>query len=85
MFIIDDLPSAYVSRETSPTVKYEEGIPLGYIDENNNYFIYNHFEFLISIHETMEDKDAYRIVGFKVEPLSYFIFNSSSNTSYRVM
>ncbi len=62
------MPSAYVTREASPSVRYEEGIPVGYIDENNEYYIYNHFDFLIHIHETMEDKDAFRIVGFKVEP-----------------
>jgi hypothetical protein len=71
-FYIDDLPSAYISKkEETPTVKYENGIPIGTFDDHyKQYLIYNHLEFIIQIHDTLDDKESFRIVGFKVEPRS---------------
>jgi hypothetical protein len=50
-FLVDNLPSAYVIRNESKSkavVKYENGIPVGYVDGyTNEYYIYNHFEFTV--------------------------------------
>jgi hypothetical protein len=69
---VDDLPSAYVTKvEGTPTVKYENGVPIGrYNSTENQYYILNHLEMTIQVHETMDDKESYRIVGFKIEPMS---------------
>lgn len=71
-FFIDELPSAYIARDhDTATIKYENGIPIGYYDSaTNEYFIYNHLEFIIQAHETIHDESSYRIVGFKVEPIT---------------
>ena len=54
-----------------PTIKYQNGIPVGTIDpDTKKYILYNHLDFKIQVHEGIEDKDSFRIVGFKVEPIS---------------
>ena len=49
-------------------------MPIGHIEPNNdgslNYYIHNHLELTVQIHETLDDSNAFRIVGFKVEPMS---------------
>lgn len=84
-FYIDDLPSAFVSRNKTlhdddesvsdetkgKTVRYENGIPVGsWEKEKGEYYINNHLDFTVQVHETLDDKDSFRIVGFKVEPIS---------------
>jgi hypothetical protein len=60
----------YVKRsKDSVDMKYESGIPVGYI-ENGEYFIYNHHEFTISLQKTFDDQTVFRVIGFKVEPFS---------------
>jgi len=70
--LVDELPSAFIQRsEEKATVKYENGIPLGILDKgDNNIYVYNHLEFTIQVHETIDDENTYRIVGFKIEPIS---------------
>ena len=41
---------------------------LGYEESANSYVLYNHVNIIIEYHEV--DEDAFRIVGFYVEPLS---------------
>lgn len=75
---LDDLPSAYITNEEAPIVKYESGIPLGEIHRIMNedsglykeYYTYNHHDIVIEVHESIDDADMYRIVGFRVEPQS---------------
>ena len=55
---IDELPSAYVSegQKNSSVIKYENGIPIGkYNRSENKYYIFNHLEMTVQIHETMDD------------------------------
>ena len=80
MFYLDKLPSArgffdLVSKE-SYTI-YQGGIPLGFYEESNNnekeeYNIYNHFTFKVSLHEVISNtgKKRYEIVGFTTYPSS---------------
>ena len=80
MFYLDKLPSArgyfdIVSKE-SYTI-YQGGIPLGFYEEKSNnekeeYNIYNHFTFKVSLHEIISNlgKKRYEIVGFTTYPSS---------------
>ena len=80
MFYLDKLPSArgyfdLISKE-SYTI-YQGGIPLGFYEEKNNnekdeYNIYNHFTFKVSLHEVISNvgKKRYEIVGFTTYPSS---------------
>ena len=80
MFYLDKLPSArgffdLISKE-SYTI-YQGGIPLGFYEEKNNnekeeYNIYNHFTFKVSLHEIISKtgKKKYEIVGFTTYPSS---------------
>lgn len=46
-------------------MKYENGLPLGFYDRTTDlYYAYNHLEMTIQVHETMDDEESYRIVGF---------------------
>lgn len=63
-FYVDDLPSAW--KEEGATVKYENGIPIGSFLEQGQLIVYNHLNFVVQVHETLDDKEAFRIVGFKV-------------------
>ena len=80
MFYLDKLPSArgffdLISKE-SYTI-YQGGIPLGFYEEKNNnekeeYNIYNHFTFKVSLHEIISNTGIkrYEIVGFTTYPSS---------------
>ena len=80
MFYLDKLPSArgffdLISKE-SYTI-YQGGIPLGFFEEKNNnemeeYYIYNHFSFKVSLHEIISNtgNKRYEIVGFTTYPSS---------------
>mmetsp|Transcript_20218 Transcript_20218/g.19158 ORF Transcript_20218/g.19158 Transcript_20218/m.19158 type:complete len:114 (+) Transcript_20218:275-616(+) len=77
-WFMDNLPSAFVSREDNEPVTYISGIPIGEvsmnINENGNlyrqYSIYNHHDITIELHENLNDNSSFTIVGFKVEPRS---------------
>lgn len=57
-WVIDGLPGAYLKKEDNEQlIKYESGIPIGYHDKiTGNYYVYNHHQFTIKIHETYDDK-----------------------------
>jgi len=71
--IIDNLPLAVQLRDESnlPLEFYEEGYPLGFkISENDSpdyFYIYNHLQFQIRIHENPESFEGFRVVGFIVD------------------
>ena len=79
-FYLDKLPSArgyidYITKE-SYTI-YQGGIPLGFYEEmkdneEEEYFIYNHFTFKVSLHEIISKtgNKTYEIVGFTTYPSS---------------
>ena len=80
MFYLDKLPSARgyfdIITKESYTL-YQGGIPLGFYEEKNNnekeeYNIYNHFTFKVSLHEIISKTGAkrYEIVGFTTYPSS---------------
>jgi transmembrane 9 superfamily protein 2/4 len=67
---LDNLPAVlknYNIEFNSSSFDLSSGIPLGYIYDNN-YYIYNHYQFHILINEKSRSK--YNIVGFQVVPLS---------------
>ena len=69
-WILDKLPAGLIiynkeSKQTS--LKYFNGIPLGY-EKDGNYYIYNHYQFHILLNKI--DDDKYNVVGFNIMPLS---------------
>ena len=69
-WIVDKLPAGLLlfnkeSRQTS--LKYFNGIPLGYID-NGVFYIYNHYQFHILLNKI--DDDKFNVVGFNIMPIS---------------
>ena len=69
-WIVDKLPAGLLlfnkeNRQTS--LKYFNGIPLGYID-NGVFYIYNHYQFHILLNKI--DDDKFNVVGFNIMPIS---------------
>ena len=71
---LDDLPGALINRneEEQQAEKFSSDIPIGYISKEGDgiSYLYNHLDMTISVHETLDDPFSFRIVGFKVEPMS---------------
>ena len=69
-WIVDKLPAGlivYNKEEKTTSLKYFNGIPLGYYLDNE-YYIYNHLQFHILLNKLANDK--YNVVGFNILPLS---------------
>jgi transmembrane 9 superfamily member 2/4 len=62
------LPAASILDTDQYVSTQYVGYPVGYVDGANGYALYNHVNIIIEYHEI--DEDAFRIVGFYVEPLS---------------
>ncbi len=67
-WIIDNLPAASIMDSDQFITTQYVGFPVGYQDEKSNHYIYNHVNIILDYHQV--DADAYRIVGFYVEPIS---------------
>jgi transmembrane 9 superfamily protein 2/4 len=68
-WIIDNLPAASViDTEQYILTSYSRGFPVGYFDEDRNHYLYNHVNIILKYHEV--GPDAFRVVGFYVEPFS---------------
>ena len=69
-WIVDKLPAGLIvyNPETKQTsLKYFNGIPLGYHSEGV-FYIYNHYQFHILLNKI--DEDRYNVVGFNILPMS---------------
>ena len=69
-WIVDKLPAGLIlyNEETKQTsIKYFNGIPLGYV-KDGNFYIYNHYQFHILLNKI--DEDRYNVVGFNILPIS---------------
>ncbi len=69
-WIVDKLPAGLIlyNKETKQTsLKYFNGIPLGYIEDGVTY-IYNHYQFHILLNKVEDDR--FNVVGFHIMPLS---------------
>ena len=69
-WIVDKLPAGLIiyNKETKQTsLKYFNGIPLGYI-ENGVTYIYNHYQFHILLNKV--DDESFNVVGFHILPIS---------------
>ena len=65
-WIVDKLPAGLIlyNKETKQTsLKYFNGIPLGYI-ENEVTYIYNHYQFHILLNKV--DDERFNVVGFHI-------------------
>jgi len=68
---LDNLPSATILRDKLDKelpADYFHGIPIGVYEGNNKIKIYNHWDLIVIVHDTLEGH--HRIVGFEVEPYS---------------
>eukprot|EP00968_Pinguiococcus_pyrenoidosus_P027262 scaffold7362_cov266-Pinguiococcus_pyrenoidosus.AAC.27 len=88
-WIVDNLPAASLVHsegtdedEVKKTLSYQKGFPLGYKDELNSVYLFNHFSITLQYHEVREAR--FRIVGFKVEPYSVLheFYSSPGWTTY---
>lgn len=59
---LDDLPAALKLEKDSQNI-YGAPIPLGFKDNEGNYFVYNHLHFSV---QTKEIDGGFNIVGFFV-------------------
>jgi len=69
---LDSLPAARVrtvKSGTETTTIYDRGFPVGYIDESGDAFLNNYMALTVRYHK-LDDSEAYRVVGFEVEPMS---------------
>jgi hypothetical protein len=68
---LDNLPSATILRDKVDKelpADYFHGIPIGVYEGNGKIKIYNHWDLIVVVHDTLEGH--HRIVGFEVEPYS---------------
>lgn len=68
---LDNLPSATILRDKLDKelpADYFHGIPIGVYEGNGKIKIYNHWDLIVVVHDTLEGH--HRIVGFEVEPYS---------------
>jgi len=69
---LDSLPAARVRTVKSGTetsTVYDRGFPVGFIDESGDAFLYNFMALTVRYHK-LDDVEAYRVVGFEVDPMS---------------
>lgn len=73
-WIIDNLPSAAVGLNMATGEKqkhYAGGFPIGFISaDTKKPFVFNHVNIIVDYHQADPDVEAYRVVGFAVEPMS---------------
>lgn len=67
-WIVDNLPAASIINSDQFITTNFVGFPVGYQDEKNNYYIYNHVNIILDYHQV--ELDGYRVVGFYIEPIS---------------
>ncbi|GMI51259.1 hypothetical protein ScalyP_jg5906 [Parmales sp. scaly parma] len=70
-WIIDNLPSAslIISQNVMYT-NYAGGFPVGFVDGDKKAYIFNHVKLIVEYHQVVPEEEAYRVVGFLVEPIS---------------
>jgi hypothetical protein len=69
-WFLDKLPAGLILHNSivnNTKVRFYHGIPLGF-SKDNEFYIYNHFQFHILLNEI--DKDRYNVVGFNILPIS---------------
>ena len=73
-WIIDNLPSAAVGLNAATGEKqkhYAGGFPIGFIASDTKLpYIFNHVNIILDYHQRDPEVEAYRVVGFSVEPMS---------------
>ena len=74
-WVLDSLPAGYrisVSSENTNYNSFKSGIPIGF-KAGSEYYIFNHLQFIVKVYEEKGEKESgWRIVGFLIQPLSFF-------------
>jgi transmembrane 9 superfamily protein 2/4 len=73
-WIVDNLPVLYRDPAEGDAASFKRGFPVGEIDDQGKFLLYNHVRIIISINVDpyVEENEAprWRIVGFEVIPIS---------------
>ncbi|KAF1335458.1 Endomembrane protein 70-like protein, partial [Globisporangium splendens] len=74
-WIVDNLPVLYRDpTDPQQSGSFKRGFPVGEVDENGKYLLYNHVRIIISVNSdpyaAEEGKTKWRVVGFEVVPTS---------------
>ncbi|DBA03293.1 TPA: hypothetical protein N0F65_011652 [Lagenidium giganteum] len=73
-WVVDNLPVLYRDPVDTQAGTFKRGFPVGEIDENGKYLLYNHVRIIINIntdpYAAEEGKTKWRVVGFEVVPTS---------------
>ena len=70
-WLVDSLPAAAMGLLVEDAALYARGIPIGGIErDTGSYFLYNHHSITVQLHEDPTAYDGFRIVGFRVRPVS---------------
>ena len=84
-YYLDNLPVGLAETHRNKNniinkyIRFDIGIPLGYI-KNNNIYIYNYYKIYVELNkEIIYNSIEYNIIGFFIEPFSIKINNSSNN------
>jgi len=78
---LDSLPAARVRTVkvgTETSTVYDRGFPVGYVDDNGDAYLYNHVALTVRYHK-LDDSEAFRVVGFEVEPASVAVDEGQAN------
>jgi transmembrane 9 superfamily protein 2/4 len=68
--MVDGLPAAAAGLLQDGTPLYAHGVPIGGVEsDTGDFFLYNHYRFVIKYHEE-EEYDGARVVGVEVTPMS---------------
>jgi len=74
-WIVDNLPVLYRDpTDPQQSSSFKRGFPVGEVDENGKYLLYNHVRIIISVnpdpYATEDGQSKWRVVGFEVVPTS---------------
>jgi len=76
-WLVDNLPPiAYIQDDNGMEVLGSHGFPIGYFDESNSPYIYNHVNIVVDYHEVEGMQNFFRVVKFSV-----YLYSINDQTS----
>jgi transmembrane 9 superfamily protein 2/4 len=84
-WMVDNLPAATRFAKADGAggdFIYMDGFPVG-VEQNGKYFIHNHVKLDVKYHKQPDEFEAYRVVGFEVEPHSMTSGGCQDKSGYK--